>query len=189
MKNKVFLRLLVSIPVILIFLYFIPFLGVCIILLRYLAFSNQKRNYIPISLIGVGILFLVPKGLEIVFHFLNFDSSVIPYFNDFIHHEVYCVNLINYSKFLIILGIVFLIISYAFQSLFQKFENFLRGYISNQEKMNSEIYQKNDLIMQEKREKARNTHVVICPYCGADNILTARVGKCKFCRKGIQVKE
>ena len=43
--------------------------------------------------------------------------------------------------------------------------------------------------MQEKRERAKNTHVVYCPYCGADNMLTEKTGICKFCRRKIEYKE
>ena len=33
------------------------------------------------------------------------------------------------------------------------------------------IRKENDLIMQEKRERAQNTHVVYCPYCGSEFVL------------------
>ena len=42
--------------------------------------------------------------------------------------------------------------------------------------------------MKEKREKAKNTHIVYCPYCGADNMLTSNVGRCKYCRRRIEYK-
>ena len=37
--------------------------------------------------------------------------------------------------------------------------------------------------MKEKREIAKNTHVIHCPYCGADNLFTEQIGTCKFCRR------
>ena len=48
---------------------------------------------------------------------------------------------------------------------------------------------KNDLEMKEKREKAKNSRVVNCPYCGADNLIYNNVGTCKFCRKKITYQE
>ena len=42
--------------------------------------------------------------------------------------------------------------------------------------------------MQEKREALKNTHVVHCPYCGADNMLTSNIGTCKYCRRRIEAK-
>ena len=69
-----------------------------------------------------------------------------------------------------------------------KTKSSVRSYIANQEKRNDEISRKNDLIMKEKREIAKNTNVVICPYCGADNMLTAKTGTCKYCRRKIESK-
>ena len=48
MKNNLFIKILCSIPVILLFLYFIPFLGVCLILFRYFIYDNKKRIETPI---------------------------------------------------------------------------------------------------------------------------------------------
>lgn len=190
MKNNIFLRSLSSLPVIFIFLYFIPFLGICLILLRYLIYSNKrKRISTPIFLIGVGFLILIPKGLSNIFEMLKLDTNIIPYFNDIVSTELYNVEFIKYSKFLLTVGIIFLIISFVFNSLFNKLENFIRSYINAQEKRDVEISQKNDLIMKEKQEKAKNTHVVYCPYCGADNMLTSKTGTCKYCRRQIQAKD
>ncbi len=43
MKNNLLFKILSSLPVILIALYFIPFLGVCLILLRYFMYDNKKE--------------------------------------------------------------------------------------------------------------------------------------------------
>ena len=45
MKYNPFIRLLCSIPIILVFLYFIPFVGVCLILLRYFLYSEKEKNF------------------------------------------------------------------------------------------------------------------------------------------------
>lgn len=188
MTNR-FLKILCSIPIILILLYFIPFLGVCFIILRFFIYHNKKRISIPILLIGVGILIYIPKGLYDMFGMIKFDSSVLPYFNEIINSNFYQINFINYGKLLISVGVIFLIISFMIDWLFNKFKNFIKSYICLQEKRDYEISQKNDFIMKEKQEKARNTSVVYCPYCGADNILTAKSGTCKYCRRQIQGKE
>lgn len=185
MRDNIFLRLLTSIPIILIFLYFIPFLGICLIILRQFIYNNKKRISTPIILIIFGILILVPIGLNLIFNLIKFDKTVIPYFNEIINSQIYTTNLIKYSKLLITTGIVLLIISFIINSIYQKLENNLKTYISNQEKKDAEISKKNDLIMKEKREKAKNTHVVHCPYCGSDNMLTEQTGTCKFCRRKI----
>lgn len=61
MKNNLFIKILCSIPVILLFLYFIPFLSVCLILFRYFIYDNKKRIETPIYLIVCGVIILIPK--------------------------------------------------------------------------------------------------------------------------------
>jgi len=181
------LKILCSIPVIILFLYFIPFLGICLMLFRGIKYNN-KKNLLPIVLIVIAILILIPKVGYSIFDIINFDTDKIPYLKDIVDNELYSVKLIGFSKFILTVGIVFLILSSIFEKIFNKFKNFIRSYINNEEQKKAEIYQKNDMIMQEKREKAKNTHVVYCPYCGADNILTSNTGTCKYCRREITGK-
>ena len=54
-------------------------------------------------------------------------------------------------------------------------------------KVNFEVEQEKKKI--EKQEKTKNTKVVYCPYCGADNMLTEKVGTCKYCRRKIQATD
>ena len=92
----------------------------------------------------------------------------------------------KYSKLLITTGVIFLIISFIINSILYKLENSIKSYISNQEKREAEISQKNNLIM---KEKVKNTSVVYCSYCGADNMLTCHIGTCKYCRRKIKSKK
>lgn len=190
MKNNLFLKLLGSIPVILISLYFVPFLGICLILFRYFMYhEKRKRIATSVFLIGIGIVILVPKILEVILQWIKFDITKIPYINEVIQLEVYQTNFMSYSKLLLIVGILFLILTFILQRLFEKLEEFLKLYIQEHEKRNREISSKNDLLMKEKQEKAKNTSVVYCPYCGADNILTSNIGVCKYCRRQIVAKK
>ena len=191
MTNNKLIKLLCSIPIILIVLYFIPFLGICLILFRYYVYRNEKQYKTSIILIIFGILLLIPKLINTILK--TFKLSIkIPYLNTILSSEIYP-KLLSYSKLLIIVGIIFIIISYIARNLFnkvtEKLNTGLKNYLQNEEKKDYEIRQKNDLIMQEKREKAKNTHVVVCPHCGSSNILTEQTGKCKHCRLPISYKE
>lgn len=188
MSNQ-FLKFLYSFPVILIFLYFFPFLGVCLLLVRYCMISSKKRMLTSILLIGIGILMFFPKILENIFNILKFDFSVLLYFDSIIKADVYSSEFIKYSKWLITIGVLFLILSALLKRLSNKFQNSIQSYIQFQEKKDYEISQRNDLVMKEKRQKAENTKVVYCPYCGADNLLTSKTGICKYCRRQIITKE
>ena len=186
MKYNSFIRLLCSIPIILVFLYFIPFVGVCLILLRYFLYSEKKKILVPIILMLVGSLILIPGCLLELAKMTNFNipSKITSIFTD----SFYSVNLINYSKNLFIVGIIFLFLISIFRGIFDRAQAYLKSYIQKEEKVNREISSKNDLIMKEKIEAAKNMTVVYCPHCGADNILTTNVGTCKYCRSKLEVK-
>lgn len=189
MRDNILIRMLCSIPVILALLYFLPFLGVCLIIFRYIVYYSDRRRIVtPYYLVSTGIIILIPKLLKFIFNSFEYNADNIPYFNKIINSELYKVNFIDYSKRLITVGIIFLIISSIVSMIVDKAKNSVRSYIENQEKRNAEISRKNDMIMKEKREIAKNTNVVICPYCGADNMLTAKTGTCKYCRRKIESK-
>lgn len=184
MKN--ILKLLCSFPIILILLYYLPFLGICLILVRYCLYKSKKYYIFPISLSIVGLLLLIPNFIN------KLNIKGIPYLNKIISSDIY-IKIIPYSKKLITIGIIFLILSYIFKNvstkLTEKLGNGIKDYIEKEEQKDYEIRQKNDLIMQEKREKAKNTHVVKCPHCGASNMLTEPTGTCKYCRKHLEYKQ
>lgn len=191
MKYNPFVKFLCSIPVILLFIYFIPFLGICLILLRTIVYNN-KTTFTSIILVVIASLILIPKGLSYIFTLMKFDNT-IPYYDNIINSDLYNIKLINYSKSLFIIGIIYFILSTILKSIFSrlksKVSNEFRNYISESQRIDAETSQKNDLIMKQKREISKNTHVINCPYCGADNMITERIGTCKFCRKKIEFKK
>ncbi len=192
MKQNIFIKLLASIPSILLFLYFIPFIGVCLILLRLFIYNNKKVST-SVCLLSIGLLIISPILINKLLGLINIKNFNIPYLNDIVNSNLYNDKFISYSKLLISVSIIFLILSFVLKSVFNKisgkFNSEIRDYISRNEQREAEISQKNDLIMKEKREKAKNTHVVYCPYCGSDNMLTEKTGTCKFCRRKIEYKE
>ncbi len=189
--NK-FLKFLCSFPIIFIVLYFIPFLGICLILFRYYVYRLKNRYYfISIYLLVCGLFILVPKVIHSFLKMLDISNIEIPYLNTIINSDIY-INLVSYSKLLITVGIIFLVLSVVIKNVFNNVSNKLnsgiRNYMEQDLQKDYEIRKENDLKMQEKREKTRNTHVVNCPYCGSDNMLTEQTGTCKFCRRRIEYK-
>ena len=185
MDNNKFLKLLCSLPIILIAIYFIPFLGICLILFRYYMYKSNKYYNTPIYLLICGLILLIPYTINFFTRMLNIE---VTYINNLISSNIYG-NLINYSKRLITISIIFLILSVILKNIFNKVSGSIRNYIEQDLKKDYEIRKENDLKMQEKREKAKNTHVVHCPYCGSDNMLTEKIGTCKFCRRKIEYKQ
>lgn len=178
------LKILCSIPVILITLYFVPFLGICLILLRACLSKNRKKN-LYIVMIFLGFILLIPKALEYI---LKAKITENQYINQILSSDIYP-QIISYSKLLIVVGIIFLILSYLFQNIFNNVRSKLNTYIEKDLQKDYEIREKNDLKMQEKREKSKNTHNVICPKCGANNLISSQTGKCKYCRNPLEYKE
>ena len=139
-------------------------------------------------MITCGILLLIPKLLESISNIIKFKTTKIPYLSQILSSDIYP-KLLSYSKLLITTGVIFLILSYIFQNVFNKVSSKLNSYVQEDLKKDYEIREKNDLKMQEKREAAKNTHNVTCPKCGANNLLSSQTGKCKYCRTPLEYKE
>lgn len=187
MNNNSLFKLLCSIPVILVFLYFIPFLGICLMLFRCYIYIGRKNNLYS-TLFICGILILLPKIIYNVFDLFNVDNNIINYLLQIIDSNIY-IKLINYSKLLITVSIIFLIVSFIFNNIYSNLSNKLSNYIKEEQRKDYEISKANNLIIKEKQEAAKNTHVVYCPHCGADNIISGNYGTCKFCRNSIEYNE
>lgn len=184
---KHFFKILCSLPIILITLYFIPFLGICLILFRYYVYKSRKKYYfIPVCLLVCGFFILVPQMLHLVIKIVHLNIEV-PYLDTIITSDSY-IQLMGYSKSLITIGTIFLILSFVFKNIFSKLNSSVRNYIQQDLKQEYEIKKENEMKMQEKQEKAKNTRIVHCPHCGSDNILTEKTGICQFCRQSIENK-
>lgn len=179
-------------PSILLFLYFIPFIGICLILIRAFVYRNQRKISTPIVLIGIGIFLLCPKILEKVFDLLQMDLGKIPYLNEILTNDIYQNNLISYAKYLLISGIILLLLSLLFQTIFGKLGQLLnrslQSYMKESIKQDEKISKENDLKIKMKQEHAKNTNYVKCPYCGSDNLLNDKFGTCQYCRRKIENK-
>ena len=63
MRNNSIIKLLCSIPVILVVLYFIPFLGVCLLICRYIVYYyDRKRISTPYYLVSIGFIRRTRRG-------------------------------------------------------------------------------------------------------------------------------
>ena len=191
MSELIFIKLLFSIPIILIVMYYLPFLGICLLICRFFTNRKIKKYKTSIILVITGLIILIPQLVNSIIKTFKLDVG-IPYLSDIINSDLYP-KLLKYSKLLITVGIIFTIISVVankvFNNISNQLNNGIKTYIEKDIQKDQEIRKENDLIMQEKREKALNTHSVRCPYCGSDNLLTSQTGTCKFCRKTIEYKE
>ena len=168
---NIIVKIITSLPVILICLYFMPILGIILSIYKTLVFKNKRTSF-TISLTIIGIL---------LFIFDKYDlQEYVTYINLFDY------DILTYSKRLIILGVVLLLISHLLKIIASKVTNKIFNYINKTEQLNYEVSKKNNMEIKEKQEKAKNTHYVKCKSCGADNLVSSKTQKCKFCRKNLK---
>ena len=183
MNNQV-LKLIFSLPVVLLLLYLFPVLGV-FFAIGHLFLYRRASYYLPILLFIVGLILYLPRILEIISQKFQFTIGSL---SEILEMPIY--NQIGpYGKRLMSLGIVFMVISAIFKWIANLGHNSLLEYIKGQEMESAKLNAKNDLIMKEKQEKAKNSHVIICPHCGADNLIYGKTGTCKYCRKKLSYTE
>ena len=183
MNNQV-LKLIFSLPVVLLLLYLFPVLGV-FFAIGHLFMNRRASYYLPILLFIVGLILYLPRILEIISQKFQFTIGSL---SEILEMPIY--NQIGpYGKRLMILGIVFMVASAIFKWIANLGHNSLLEYIKGQEMESAKLNAKNDLIMKEKQEKTKNSHVIICPHCGADNLIYGQTGTCKYCRKKLSYTE
>lgn len=185
-------KLICSLPVVLIVLYFLPVLGVIMVIARYFIYSERHFFRTPVVLMLAGLILLVPRGLQLATENFNLGFT-IPYLSDILNFELYP-KLADYGQFILIVGIVVLIVSYLLKSFISGLSNNIRSmmsqYASTKQAEEVEIRKENDLKLREKEitSKQKTPHVVKCPHCGKTNSITGTVGKCRSCRSAIEYK-
>lgn len=193
-ENKI-LKILCSLPIILLALYFIKFLGIILIILRCFVYKDKKLLQTSIILMLLGIVLLLPNIFNYI---LGLFNNSIPFIKQIIESDIYS-KLLVFAKFLLILSVILIIISFIVKNMVEKVKNVgnefnnkfktsAKEYIDEMERKEAEISRQNDLEIKLKQETAKNTHVVYCPNCGADNIIVGNHGKCKYCRSVLKAK-
>ena len=174
-------KLICSLPVVLIVLYFLPVLGVIMVIARYFIYGERHFFRTPVVLMLAGLILLVPRGLQLATENFNLGFT-IPHLSDILNFE------------LLIVGVVILIVSYLLKSFISGLSNNIRSmmsqYASTKQAEEVEIRKENDLKLREKEitSKQKTPHVVKCPHCGKTNSITGTVGKCRSCSSAIEYK-
>ena len=109
MRNNIFVRIITSMPIILLTLYFIPVLGVILALFRGLVYKNVTK-YSSIF-IFIGFILLIPALVDFIMGLFSISSKDIPYLSNIMSSKFYTNDLIDYSKLLITIGVLYIIVS------------------------------------------------------------------------------
>ena len=188
------LKFLFSIPVILVVLYFLPFLGVCLLIAKFFLQKGYRRvddySKSMMWLIATGLIVFIPVMIDFVAK--QAKITAVPTLNTILNSDIYK-GLIPYGKRLITVGIILIIVGYVVRRIVDKatskIESIKRNAsetITTHLEREEEKLQENDLRIKEQNEKAKNFRVVTCPSCGTINHLTEKTGKCKSCRNNIE---
>ena len=179
MKNNLLIKILGSIPVIICATFYSRFLGICLVILRFFTWPEKKRNITPFILAFTGLALLIPEWLRLLFKQIKFGTKNIPYFNDFVTSGLYRHDIFRLSKSLIVIGIVFAIIVYFLNRLIKYVKNFFSIEMENY--TNKQIATEKEK-QEEKQDKKKSTRIIVCKKCGASNVITSKVSRCKYCR-------
>ena len=183
--SSLFLKLIISVPVIVAATLLAPVLGVLLMILRYIVSDSRKDRRGSISVIIIGLLLLIPRWVFLLSEGMHFDMAVTTFLKNIVNNDFYMNNVTTCGFALIIIGIVSLIISIIFNNLLAHFKSMLSGAIERNEVKHAEIEKENNFRVKEMEYKAQNSHVVSCPKCGADNTIVGDSGVCLYCRQPI----
>lgn len=188
MINTIFTKVMCSLPIILLALYFFPIAGVLLILVRNLVYK-QKNIFTSICFILISFCIYIPKLLYFLYTLFHFNNLFGEYLYTIVKSSIYSISLLRYANFLFFLGIFLLFFVLLLKRLFTKLENIIYLCFKISEEKNYKVDSENDLLMKEKRERAQNRRVVYCKKCGADNIITPDDCTCRYCRSEIKIED
>ena len=183
-------KILFSIPVILLLLFFLPPLGIIVLLARYVVFGNLHFYRAPFVIIATSAIIALPFGLDWLLKVLH-AGITIPYLSNILDWEYYP-KLLDFAKFSFIVAIIVLIVAILLRNLINtissKISQLIGGYYSDMQRRDEAIAKENDYKLKEKaiESKQKTPHVVKCPHCGKTNPITGTVGKCSSCRSAIE---
>lgn len=187
MSDNQIVKLLCSTPVILAVIFLFPPLGIALMIVRYFLFDNRRRVGVASTCLVIGLIAFLPLCVQKILELVQYNE--VPYLKDLVYSPFYLEDILMYGKKLIIIGIVFLIASVVLKKVFNninyKIKNSAKQYVEQKQKQEAEIFRQNDLEIKKRKEVANNSYTVVCPNCGASNVLTSKTEKCAYCRTAL----
>ena len=184
-------KLICSLPVIIITLYFVAPLGVALTIARLFIYGSYRYYRVPFAILIVALLCLAPRGYELLQQNFSNITPVFQPFIDFRAHPMFA-KLTDFGRWTAIFSIIMLIAS----QILSKVANFVSQAIrmasmGNSTRATSGTEQKRTPVMRKDGREAdpsdqATPHVVKCPNCGKANHIIGTVGNCKACRSAIE---
>lgn len=187
-------KLICSLPVLLVTLYFVPPLGVVLTIARLFIYGSYRYYRVPAVILVVALLCLAPRGYELLQQ--NFGES-IPVFQPFIDfraHPLFA-KLTDFGRWTAIFSVIMIIASLALGKVANLVSQALRmartASSASRANAGSDSSTRKTPVMQKDGREAdpsdqSTPHVVKCPSCGKANHIIGTVGTCKACRSAIE---
>lgn len=183
-------KLVCSLPILLVTLYFVPPLGVVLTIARYFIYGGYHYHRVPAVLLIIGAACLVPRFYELLQNNIGESIPVFQPLIDFRTHQLYS-KLTDFGRFVSIFSIIVLIASQLLKNVISKVSGMIRMASMTSGKNAGNNSQQNTRTMQKDGKPVdpsdqETPHVVKCPSCGKANHIIGTVGTCKSCRNPIE---
>lgn len=142
--NKI-IKIISSIPIILILLYFVPLLGIGAIMINYCILDNKKINKLAIVLLMVGVFAIFPQLIYDLDNIININFDINSFTEKIDELGIYNSKMISYGELLIAFGILSLIMAYFMKVTSYRFMHRFRKYLEEHGGINTEISKQNEM--------------------------------------------
>lgn len=177
-------RLICSLPVLLVTLYFVPPLGVVLTIARLFIYGSYRYYRVPTAILVVALLCLVPRGYELLQQNFGGQAPIVQPLIDFRAHPLFT-KLTDFGRWTAIFSIIMLVVSQILGKVANLASQALRmARMADSKAASTEKPQKET--PKASASDQSTPHVVKCPNCGKANHIIGTVGNCKSCRSAVE---
>lgn len=183
-------KLICSLPVLLVTLYFIPPIGVILTIARLFIYGSYRYYRVPGAILVVALLCLVPRGYKLLQQNFGEGIPVIQPLIDFRLHPLYA-KLTDFGRWVAVFSLIMIIASILLGKIATAVSGALR--MGRMAKVFGDDTPKTDgksTLTHDNPAKHQTDqttpHVVKCPHCSKANHIIGTVGTCKACRSAIE---
>ena len=182
------LELVLSLPVIVVAMYFLPILGIILVFIRAIKYKYNRNYGFNMMLAVCGVVLLLPKLMKYLMDLIKVKTGEIPYLNEILELDIYP-KLVDLGKLLIVVGLICNLVSYFSRRLSNQKTASLKEKttvrtLQAEAQANSKMYGINTET--EKVEpKEAELQEFNCPYCAGLNKAYEEAINCKYCGREI----
>jgi len=183
-------KLICSLPVILVTLYFIPPIGVLLTIARLFIYGSYRYYRVPAAILVAALLCLAPRGYELLQQNFGVNIPFLQFLVDFRLHPLYQ-KLTDFGRWVAIFSLIMFLVSVFLGKIATTVSSALRmarmaGSMSKDEpKSTGKSTLTHDNPAKHQTDQT-TPHVVKCLNCGKANHIIGTVGTCKACRSAIE---